>query len=137
MTPARTSPHRPIATLKEGPLHAGLKRWYAREGDRHEPGRVRHRRGWVIVERRLVGVVESRFFGDERDLLQLLPAGLPTPFTTADLDVARDLAQKMAYCLREAGTIHVEGSAATRACTASPRDSRLPFARRARELRDA
>lgn len=76
---------------------------------RHEPGRAWRRRGWVVVERRLIDVVERRLFGDACDLLRLLPPGLPGEFTTADLSAAlgvtRDLAQKMAFCLREAGVI--------------------------------
>jgi hypothetical protein len=217
-----TSPQRPIATLNEGPLHAALKAWYARTGDRievpvdgrqidivrgdllveiqtrgfaaireklgcllddhlvrlvhpiarekwivrvdgakrrvlgrrrspvrgriedvfeelvslprllthrnfsleilltqeeevrkQERGRAWRRRGWVVVERRLLGVLESHLFGHASDLRRLLPPGLPAPFTTGDLaerlPASRDLAQKMAYCLRESGVIQAEG----------------------------
>jgi hypothetical protein len=216
------SPHRPIATLNEGPLHAGLKAWYARPGDRfevplagrqidivrgdllieiqtgsfgalkkklgalvrdhpvrlvypiplekwivrldgpagqvlgrrkspkrgrlvdafvelvslprlfaspnfsfeilltqqeevrrHEEGRARRRKGWLVVERRLLTVVERRLICHAGDLQRLLPPGLPGPFTTADLarrlHITRGLAQKMAYCLREAGAIEAVG----------------------------
>lgn len=85
---------------------------------RHAPGpeappwrsrRAWRRKGWVVVERRLVAVLERRLLRGPSDLLQLLPSDLPSPFTTADLatrlEVTRDLAQKMAYCLREVGAI--------------------------------
>lgn len=75
---------------------------------RQEPG-LRRRKGWGIVERRLVEVVDRRVLRGPADLLALLPAGLPEEFTTRDLadglQMSRDLAQKMAYCLREAGAV--------------------------------
>jgi len=81
---------------------------------RHEPGRAWRRRGWVVVERRLVEVLERHLFHDARDLERLLPPDLPAPFTTADLaerlEVSRDVAQKMAYCLRRAGVLRDEGN---------------------------
>jgi hypothetical protein len=80
---------------------------------RLEPGRARRRKGWVILERRLVDVVERHRFGDVGDYGRLLPARLPAEFTTADLaeglGVSRDLAQKMAYALREAAVIRAVG----------------------------
>jgi hypothetical protein len=80
---------------------------------RHEPGRAWRRRGWVVVERRLIEVVERRLVGDLLDLRRFLPRSLESPFTTADLagklGVSRNLAQKMAYCLREAGGIEAVG----------------------------
>ncbi|MCP4549990.1 MAG: hypothetical protein GY835_26325 [bacterium] len=83
------------------------------EKRRYEAGRARRRKGWVIEERRLVDVVESRIFSTPEDMVALLPAGLPEPFTTADLAAASGLprwrAQKMAYCLREMGAIRQMG----------------------------
>jgi len=80
---------------------------------RHEPGRVWRRKGWVIVERRLVNVLERRTFQGGTAFRDLLPAGLPAPFTTAQLaeslGIPRDLAQKMAYCLRAAGALVEDG----------------------------
>src|SRR5215467_5096991 len=70
------------------------------------------RRGWVIEGRRLVEVVERRLFGKSADWLAFVPNGLQS-FTTKDLaniaDTNRDLAQKMAYCLREARMIELIG----------------------------
>lgn len=77
------------------------------------PGRAWRRKGWITIERRLVAVVESRLIRNPRDLLGLIPTALPSRFTTLDIadhmQVSRDLAQKIAYCLRSAGVIHVEG----------------------------
>jgi hypothetical protein len=82
---------------------------------RHEAGRVWRRKGWVIVERRLVDVVASRIMHTARDWAALLPTTLPASFTTADvatgLGITRDLAQKMAYCLRESGAVVDDGKA--------------------------
>lgn len=69
--------------------------------------------GFVIEERRLIGVLDSAEFGAPRDLLALLPPGLPNPFTTKDLAAGlgrtRHLAQEVAYCLRESGAIETVG----------------------------
>jgi len=80
---------------------------------RHEPGRFWRRKGWSVLERRLVDVVGRRLIRDAGDLERLLPPGLPMPFTTADLaerlSIRRGLAQKMTYCLREAGALEALG----------------------------
>jgi hypothetical protein len=76
---------------------------------RHDPTRAWRRRGWVTQDRRLLQVVDRRLFETPADLADLLPPGLAEPFTTSDLASAmgrpRRLAQRMAYCLREMGTI--------------------------------
>lgn len=80
---------------------------------RHVPGTAWRRRGWQVVQRRLCGVLEQHRFRCAADLLNLLQTPLPEPFTTADLagclGEARWLAQKLAYCLREAGEIEICG----------------------------
>lgn len=62
------------------------------------------RRGWSILDRRLLDVVDRRVFASPADFLSVLPSNLPEDFTTADLakgtGVSRRLAQKMAYCLK-------------------------------------
>lgn len=72
------------------------------------------RRGWEIVERRLIDVLATCTFAAPDDWSALLPDGLPAPFTTQDLagalDVNRRLAQKMAYCLRKAEVIEQCGT---------------------------
>lgn len=75
--------------------------------------RAWRRHGWVIQERRLLDVVERRLFEAPEDLLALLPADLPEPWTTADLAIGiaqpRWLARKMAYCLRKMGLVEPAG----------------------------
>lgn len=70
------------------------------------------RRGWVTEGRRLVEVVDRRVFGNSADWLAFVPDELQS-FTTKDLatvaDTNRELAQKMAYCLREAKMIELIG----------------------------
>lgn len=85
---------------------------FEEEVRRPDPGAWR-RKGWGVEERRLVDVIETMEFASPEELLELLPAGLPDPFTTADvaqgLGRSRHLAQEVAYCLRESGAIDVVG----------------------------
>jgi hypothetical protein len=78
---------------------------------RYDPRR-RVRRGWFMEGRRLLDVVDQRSFGHSADWLRFLPDGLES-FTTSDLatrmNTGRELAQKMAYCLREAKMIELIG----------------------------
>lgn len=80
---------------------------------RHEAGRAWRRKGWLIEERRLIKVLESRLFKTPRALCALVPCQLIDPFTTSDLaeaiDEPRWLAQKVAYCLRQMGAIRAIG----------------------------
>jgi hypothetical protein len=73
----------------------------------------RRRRGWVTEERRLLGVVDRRLFDEPADWRALLPESLGESFTTRDLaeaiGIRRQLAQKMAYCLRKARVIELMG----------------------------
>jgi hypothetical protein len=70
------------------------------------------RKGWVIEGRRLVDVLDRRLFGTSADWLAFVPDSLQS-FTTKDLatvaETRRDLAQKMAYCLRQANMIELIG----------------------------
>ncbi|HEX2470744.1 MAG TPA: hypothetical protein VHK05_09150 [Candidatus Limnocylindrales bacterium] len=83
------------------------------EHRRHEPGRCWRRKGWTVVERRLVDVVDRKVLGRTEDLASLLPDGLPAPFTTVDLAMRlgrpRRVAQQMAYCLRKVGLVEAMG----------------------------
>ena len=82
-----------------------------REEEVRRPGsrRGRRSRGWTTVERRLLDVLDRRVLRVPSDLLDLLPPGLPDPFQTTHLAASfgrpRWLAQKAAYCLKEAGVI--------------------------------
>jgi hypothetical protein len=79
---------------------------------RRYDGRRRWRRGWVIEGRRLLEVLDQHSFGQSADWLGFLPEKLES-FTTGDLatrmNTRRELAQKMAYCLREARMIELIG----------------------------
>ena len=70
------------------------------------------RHGWTTVERRLIDIVATHSLERESDYLDLLP-DLPHKFVTSDiaagLGCSRDLAQKMAYCLRKCGLIEDVG----------------------------
>ena len=69
--------------------------------------RYRYPRDWLRLDRRLLEVVETRRIDGPADLLELLPAGLPEPFTTADLVAAtgrsKRLAMRTVYCLARSG----------------------------------
>jgi len=69
-------------------------------------------RGWVIEGRRLMDVLDRRLFVRSTDWLEFVPDKLHS-FTTKDLatvaDTNRELAQKMAYCLRHARMIELIG----------------------------
>ena len=79
---------------------------------RYERKRKWRSKGWVIEGRQLLQVLDQRVFGASADWLWFLPAGLES-FTTEDLatrmNTRRELAQKMAYCLREAQMIELIG----------------------------
>ena len=85
-----------------------------------DPRRVRRRNGWRVVQRRLQGVVGTERFSCARDLFRLVPGTLPEEFTTRELaeamDEPRGLAQKLAYCLREAGEICISGKRGNALC---------------------
>lgn len=78
-----------------------------------DPDKVRGRNGWRVVQRRLQEVLATERFSCARDLLRMAPGALPEEFTTQELAEAmhepRRLAQKLAYCLREAGEITICG----------------------------
>lgn len=71
------------------------------------------RGGYVIEERRLIGVRETVEIGSPDALRDLIPKGLPDPFTTADLadglGRSRHLAQEVAYCMRVSGAVETDG----------------------------
>jgi hypothetical protein len=78
--------------------HAGTRHW--------------RKRGWIVEERRLLGVVERRLFEEPADWRGFLPEDLET-FTARELaetiGIRRPLAQKMVYCLRKARVIELIG----------------------------
>jgi hypothetical protein len=74
--------------------------------------KTRRRKGWAIEGRRLVDVLDRRLFVTSADWLAFVPDGLQS-FTTKDLatvaNTRRELAQKMAYCLRHGRMIEMIG----------------------------
>jgi hypothetical protein len=71
------------------------------------------RKGWQIVDRRLLAVLERVVFASPGDYGRLLPLNLPVAFTVRDLAAGLGLqprlASKMAYCLRQMGVIALAG----------------------------
>ncbi|MGC9334833.1 MAG: hypothetical protein ACP5JJ_11830 [Anaerolineae bacterium] len=75
MTRADSGSSHPIGTLNEGPLHAGLKAWYAQPGDESEVGVD----GFIIdiVRGRQLVEIQTAGFSTIRDKLRTLVAGYP------------------------------------------------------------
>jgi hypothetical protein len=79
------------------------------------PARARYRypREWWRLDRRLLEVVDTTRIDTPPDLLALLPEGLPSPFTTADIVAgsrrSKRLAMRSTYCLSKAGAIRPVG----------------------------
>jgi hypothetical protein len=71
------------------------------------------RRGWSIVDRRLIEVVERSVYETPSDFLELIPTELEKPFTNSDLvesmGIPRRIAQRMTYCLRKMDAIRTVG----------------------------
>jgi len=80
---------------------------------RHTPSGSWRRKGWTVIERKLIDVVDTMMISGVEDLADLLPADLPEPFSTGDLATAlgrsRRAAQQMAYCLRRASVVVATG----------------------------
>ncbi len=81
------------------------------------PGHGRRRRRRVndfqVEDQRLVQIHQTHVVRQAADLLTLLGAPLPATFHTGELaellNIPRWLAQKVAYCLREAGAVEAVG----------------------------
>ena len=73
--------------------------------------RKRRWKDWEVHERRLIDVLDRASFHHPADYLAVVPPNVEEPFTTADLaraiDRPRRVAQQIAYCLREMGTLAV------------------------------
>jgi hypothetical protein len=74
------------------------------------------RKRWSIHDRRLLDVLGTVTLRRREDYAALLPPELPALFDSGDLAKAirrpRVVAQKMAYCLREMGILHIVGKRA-------------------------
>ena len=79
----------------------------------HDGTRAWRRKGWVVVGRRLVDVLETLTVRSMADLFAPLESELPDQFTTEDLARAmnrpRRIGQKAAYCLHAAGVVAIVG----------------------------
>jgi hypothetical protein len=71
------------------------------------------RKGWSIVDRKLIRILQARPLNFPSDYLSFLPNELPEIFSTNDvavlLKVKPSLARKLIYCLRQSGLIAVVG----------------------------
>jgi hypothetical protein len=71
------------------------------------------RKGVSIIDRRLIEIINRRYFVSPNDFLTMLPVALPQLFTNLDLaatlGISKNLAIKMSYCLRKMGVLSVEG----------------------------
>jgi len=69
------------------------------------------RKGWSIIDRRLIEVTDQVILSSVSDYQMFLPENLPQPFTTRNLSLSlhipHSLAQKMAYCLRSMDIISI------------------------------
>ncbi len=71
------------------------------------------RRGWSIVDRRLIEVVDKRLYEKPADFLHMIPEDLERPFLNSDLveslGISVRIAQRMTYCLRKMNAIKIAG----------------------------
>lgn len=90
--------------------------------------RVPRRRwpGYAVVDRSLREIRSAVTLECAADLWNLLPAGVPSPFTTLDLADCLNrpvvFAQRVAYCLRHAGAAAQSGKIGNRVVYTYPRD---------------
>ena len=75
----------------------------------HGRRRYRRKNDHVVDDQKLVKLHEIHRFRSLGDLLQLIPTDLPDPFHTGHLaeamDIPREKAQQIAYCLRKTAAI--------------------------------
>lgn len=75
--------------------------------------RAWRRRHWVVSERRLIEVERAVRYESYAELYAEISADFPAQFTTANiaqkLGISRNKAQKIAYCFRESGLLHIVG----------------------------
>jgi len=71
------------------------------------------RRGWSIIDRRLVEVIDRKLYREPSDFLHFIPDSLEKPFTNLDLietlGISRRLGQRLTYCLRKMNTLKEVG----------------------------
>ena len=71
------------------------------------------RRGWSIVDRKLIEVVDRRLYESPSDFLHFIPDSLERPFRNSDLvealGISRRLGQRLTYCLRKMNALKIVG----------------------------
>ena len=71
------------------------------------------RRGWSIVDHKLIEVRDTILFNSPKAYRDFIPPNLPQPFTNRELSEALaiplNLAQRMVYCLRKMDIVKVVG----------------------------
>jgi hypothetical protein len=71
------------------------------------------RRGWSIVDRRLVEVLDRKLYEKPSDFIHFIPDSLEKPFRTSDLievlGISRRLGQRLTYCLRKMNALREVG----------------------------
>lgn len=71
------------------------------------------RKGWSIIDRKLVNLIDQKVFHISMDYLTLIPKSLKFPFTNYELSKALQksirLARMMTYCLRKNNILKVIG----------------------------
>jgi hypothetical protein len=81
---------------------------------RHQDGEGSwRRRGWSIVDRKLVEIVDRRLYETPSDFLQFIPDSLEKPFRNSDLvealGISSRLGQILTYCLRKMNALKIVG----------------------------
>lgn len=81
---------------------------------RHQDGKGSWRRkGWSIVDHRLLEVIDRRLYEKPTDFLHFIPDSLEKPFKNSDLaealGISRRLSQRLTYCLRIMKTLRKVG----------------------------
>lgn len=71
------------------------------------------RRGWSIVDRKLIEVIDRRLYEKPSDFLHFIPESLEKPFRNSDLvealGISRRLGQRLTYCLRKMNALKAVG----------------------------
>ncbi|MHA2396046.1 MAG: hypothetical protein ACXAC0_05030 [Candidatus Thorarchaeota archaeon] len=71
------------------------------------------RRGWSIVDRKLVEVIDRRLYEEPSDFLHFIPDSLERPFRNSDLvealGISRRIGQRLTYCLRKMNALKTVG----------------------------
>ena len=94
----------------------------------HGRRRRRRQRDHVVEDQQLLSIHQARSYRTAADLREFLPKKLPQPFHTGDvaqqLGIARHIAQRMVYCLRETGAIRLTGKLGNALLYEQPRRGR-------------